>query len=794
MQNTQQQASLRDLDIGYYVSHYLNLLWRWKWWILFTGPVITLLWTVYVLKFGSTKPELPATAMIGFENPEEVNAFGWAGDIDLGKIELMRSRNILASVVEKLSLRLVLKDYARKQVFDSITVDSLAALGSYSFSVDKDEKRYYSIYFTNRSQGIEKRVINHGILIDLDTVRLPGIYLKFNQNFLKDVKDVNFSIVRMRDAIDYLLAKLVLPKIDRDMRNVDHISVQLLGKDYELSALILNTLCDEFIDRNLSFKKRKTREVINVLGKQLDMANEQLNSAEMSVRSFREGNPNVGLGQDAKTAVSDLAQLQVQSLTSQNLADEAKTIRKRVTEKTGEDKDLAISEALIFLSGQQVPAAIVMQADFTQALNKRTVLANSYSKTHPQYVENEQKISATSQKVASLLDEFVQKNETNSSRSKDQMHSLGRQLQKLPAQELRLAELERQQQVSSQIHSTVLGRYNQAKITDAVEVADVFVMDYAVPPEAPSDFVNILKLIGIGLALGFLFSFGPPITFDFFDKTARTEGELKKLITLPILESIPIIEQSNVHAREKKRLKKDKVGHAPVKRFIDPNLITADYNPNFINEMFRSLRTKIMLRLDGKPKRVVLTSYNMGDGKSLIASNIAITMAQQKLKTLLIDADMRRGVLHNSFVVKKSPGLSTILAGDDEFTDERFTTLLQQTHVPNLWLLSSGVNLPNPSELLSSKRMEQLMDELGKRFDFILIDSPPLFVAADAVIAGKYCSGYVVVVRAGSTDNVALRKKLAEFPSVQNNVLGVILNQATIDAKLKEYKYSSYNY
>jgi protein-tyrosine kinase len=230
-------------------------------------------------------------------------------------------------------------------------------------------------------------------------------------------------------------------------------------------------------------------------------------------------------------------------------------------------------------------------------------------------------------------------------------------------------------------------------------------------------------------------------------------------------------------------------------RIVDRKLITSDFSPDFTNELFRSLRTKIMLRLYEQPKkRIMITSYDMSEGKSLISANLAITMAQQKIPTVLIDGDIRRGVQHNSFVLQKKPGLSSFLFTEEPVTEAVVEELLQKTHIPNLSLISSGPNVPNPSELLGHPKLEQLLDHLGRRFDVIIFDTPPIGVAADAAQVCTQFDATVVIVKAGSTNVVDLRKKIDSFPLLKKNIIGLVLNMALFDRSMKKYKYSSYYY
>jgi succinoglycan biosynthesis transport protein ExoP len=797
--NPMQKAptSLRDIDFGYYFRHYLGLFWRWKWYIVIAGPLVTAAWIVYVFKFNSITPALDATAILGVENPSNMSA---VQDFQspqnqrapaLEKAELLKSRSFLASIVEKLSLRLVVSKESRRAVFDSVRVDSAAAMGKYVFVVN-DDKETWGIHYWNSQFGYVDRVVLSGNLVTLDVLVLPGVYLKFSNAFLKNPRTVTFHIVRARDAIGAILGKM---KITTGQEGSTQISITLSGKDYPLIAQTVNVLVDEFVQKNLGFRKRKTNEVIGLLEKQLATAAGQLAVSESMLRNFRERYPTVGLPQDAEQTITSLSQLESGNFSSQNDLSDGERLRRQFKTAGEDEREQAANEVLLFLASRNMIAATAMQTDYRQLVQNHNAALQSYAKGHPVVLDIEKKKKTLTDRIETLLNEYLQSAQSTMSMKAGKIGELSQRIQQLPSQELRLAELTRQQQISSQIHSVVLSRFNQAKISDAVEVADVFVIDYAVVPEAPPDFVNVLVLMAIGIGLGLGVGFLPPIGMDLIDKTARTPVDLQRLIGFPLLEAIPCIKDKKKRSRPHRKKKNKKDRTEPAVRAIEPTLITADYAPNFINELFRSLRAKIMLRLQSAPhKWLAITSHSVGEGKSMIASNIAITTAQQKLRTVLIDGDIRKGVLHNNFVLQKKPGLSDLLFTEDQITEAFVAPFCQQTHVPNLSLISSGPNVPNPTELLSSPRMKALIDLLSRTYEVIIMDTPPIGIVSDAFLVQNVFASYVIVIEAGSTNVVDLRKKIAEYPDFSKKIIGTVLNKVAFDKRLKRYKYSHYSY
>ncbi len=222
-------------------------------------------------------------------------------------------------------------------------------------------------------------------------------------------------------------------------------------------------------------------------------------------------------------------------------------------------------------------------------------------------------------------------------------------------------------------------------------------------------------------------------------------------------------------------------------------LITAEFRDEYVKELFRSLRTKILMGLHYESdKCLAVTSLEAEVGKTTMASNIGISIAQQDKKTILIDGDLKRGSVHTFFGVEKSPGLSDFLQQESVLSAESISSLIRKTHVSNLFIIPSGEYVTNSSELLTLKRFEVLKQLLSQQFEITIIDTPPLGALTDAVVLNEMVSKYIVIVKAGYTNVVDLKKKIKEFPVLGDKVLGLVLNYASIDKMRIYYKKSKY--
>jgi len=205
------------------------------------------------------------------------------------------------------------------------------------------------------------------------------------------------------------------------------------------------------------------------------------------------------------------------------------------------------------------------------------------------------------------------------------------------------------------------------------------------------------------------------------------------------------------------------------------NLITTFSPKSPISEQYRAIRTNIQFSMINKKlKTLACTSAMPKDGKSTTIANLAVTIAQQGQKILLVDADLRKPTIHRIMEVKNRYGLSDLLT--EKGLPEK--AIFPTPRASNLYVLPSGSVPPNPSELLGSTIMEDLFSELSKDYDLVLFDTPPVLAVADAQILGSHCDGVIIVIRSHQTEKKDLVKTKELLVRSNVNVIGVVLNDA----------------
>ncbi len=205
------------------------------------------------------------------------------------------------------------------------------------------------------------------------------------------------------------------------------------------------------------------------------------------------------------------------------------------------------------------------------------------------------------------------------------------------------------------------------------------------------------------------------------------------------------------------------------------SLVTVADKNSVISEQYRTIRTNIQYAMvDRMLKTIAVTSSGPEEGKSTTAANLAVVFADTGLKVLLIDADLRKPTIANSFVLNNSSGLSNLLRDRGASFDQ----IISDSGISNLWILPSGPKPPNPSEMLSSKRMSEVTEDLKRHFDLIIFDTPPIIAVTDAQIIAAKADGTILVVREGMSNKNALIRTKVLLENVKANVLGIIYNDS----------------
>ena len=342
--------------------------------------------------------------------------------------------------------------------------------------------------------------------------------------------------------------------------------------------------------------------------------------------------------------------------------------------------------------------------------------------------------------------------------------------------------LKREAEANKALYDGLLTKLKEAGISAGLRSSNIRVVDPAMIPTYPARPAKT-RNITLSFLVGLVGGIGLALLREYMDNTVKSPDDIEALVRLPSLAVVPAFSESNGDRPRSKLLKGPSInGHD--KRI---ELVAQHLPKSQMSEAFRALRTSLLLsQADHPPQVILVTSALPREGKTTAAANLAVTLAQLGDRTLLIDADLRKPGIGRllSLGSGKYAGLSSFLAGVSSLD----LVTIQHPAIPNLSAIPTGPLPPNPADLLSSHKLDDAILELRTKFKFIVIDSPPIMAATDAVILSVKADGVLLVVRSGETPKEAFTRTRDLLLSVKCHLLGVVLN--AVDSTAPDYYYS----
>lgn len=723
----------------------------------------------------------------------EMLAGGSTGSELATEMEVLRSRALAETVVDSLKLQLRVTAPARARRNELLSVLHIRTVDSAMHFVLVRKGAGFIL------NGGGSRIIspNERITLGPATIVLRPRALQLEQ--------LEVALSPFQATVGAFAGQLT---VSRPARDANVVVVQFQGPDPEVVRDVPNILAQNFILGRSSVKNTESRSTIKFLRQQLDTLSRQLAEAENSLQAFREGAHVVSLPEEATSQVQRLATLQAERASIDAERSALNSLLREVTvaaAKARPEDPSPFRRLLAFPTLLRNPAVSQLLAALDVVEAERTTLLIRRTAKDPDVITLTARVQQMEEQIRSLATTYLQ-GLTNQVASLDAEQSrFTTLLARVPAKEVAFARLVRQPKVLEGVYTMLQQRLKEAEIVQAVEDPSVRVVDAALTPERPIK-PNKRLILMMGGMLGLMTGVGASLARESLDRKIRSREDVLRFTPLPVLGLIPRIGES-VHlpgnASPLKRFALSKLtassgSEGPRSMKVNRSraepfawwLITGHDPRNPIAEAYRSLRTNIAFSRIGKaPRTLVFTSPMPGDGKSTTASNLAVTLAQQGLRVLLVDADLRRGALNEVFNETREPGLSNVIMGNVDSNDAiRRIELAPDVFID---LLPTGTLPPNPAELVGSDRMSHLLEKLNETYDTIILDSPPLNVVTDAALLGTIADGVLLIIRAGRTDGVDLEFALTQLSNVRAPVLGIALNDVELKGGAR-YGYGSY--
>lgn len=580
-------------------------------------------------------------------------------------------------------------------------------------------------------------------------------------------------------VVDALTAKVRTKRV----ASTNILEITAVSTNPRRAKDLANTVAEvyrEFQGRARNARIVEAREFIEQQLKELDG---RVRKAEEAMWAFREANRIIAPGAESTILLSLFTQIRGEIEKTRQQRTELELAASRLKRADG----LGPGAAERVYVDTANPAMARLQGTLADLLLERNNLALEVTGNHP-------RLQAVTDRIREVRNEMLRELTAQVALLRNREEILNRQVGELfqrnrevPGIELALQRLQREAKVNDDLLALLKTRHQEALIKEAERIEEVTLIRPAVEPSAPvggEAFNTVVVGLLIGLIVGLVLAF----VQETMDTSIGTIEDVEEYLGIPVLGVIPHIDTREVIDRLIER--------RPALASLDADtlsrhaLLISHFDPKSpVSEAFRSLRTRVQFATLERPGKVLLlTSPTLQEGKTTVIVNLAITFSQAGQKTLLVGGNLRRPSIHKFFGIDRDPGLSNVLVGDRGWEDclrtvadilmGRFEMedLMAAPGLDNLHILLSGPVPANPSELLASPQMAELLRQARQRYDVVLVDAPPALPVTDAAILGTHTDGVIMVYQVGKVGRLALKRAKIQLESARAKVWGIVLN------------------
>lgn len=557
------------------------------------------------------------------------------------------------------------------------------------------------------------------------------------------------------------------------VKNSKIVNVSFISANPEFATLVANTVARAYIEEILEMKMSASRYSIEWMTKKAEEEKAKLEKSEKALQEYMRANNIVTLQDKVALTPEKLSELNTQLTRAETKRKELESLNNAVMKQSANLRD---AETIPSVASE--PTIQSLRNQILKSEQNLEEISKKYGRKHPVMIKAEEELRVLQQKREQEIRRVIKSIKTEYELAKSNEANLRGMLSNTKAEALNLNEkfiqygvILREVETNRQLYDALIKKMKEQSVTEEIQTVNVWVVEKAEKPASPIKPRKALNIL-LGIIVGLFGGIGLAFFIEYLDNTIKSPEDVETKLGVPVLGVIPLLES-----------KEENIEEIILK---EPQSIYA--------ESYKTVRTAIMLSSASKPpQNIQITSMGPDEGKTVTSVNIATTVARSGYSVLLIDSDLRKPRIHTIFRLNNLSGLSTYLAGST-FDIEA----VLKRPLSNLSVMPSGPIPPNPSELLGSTRMTELLSILNAKFDVIIWDSPPLMTVTDSLILSKILNGTIIVTKAGKTtyDIVERGLKLLKGrreADIGSRVLGIVINGFDVK-KGDQYYYQYYNY
>lgn len=656
--------------------------------------------------------------------------------------------------------------FERSNTFANILIESLAAQGSFDLNTEIEVIKSFPVL----------------------------------ERVAKELKVLNFELPQGEArSPEYLAAIYGLQQmIKTSIEGASNIiRITTTADTAEMAQRLANAVAEAYRAENIRTRNKTVSDSRRFVEEQLEAHEADLKRAEEALRDFKEREGQVFLNEEAKAALESFTKLE---------ADYDRIVRLR--DETMKQIDI-LRRPSAGLPTERIftdePTALlsVLNSRLTDLLQERDTLLINYTPNHLLVRELDRKIRNVKEEMSRELESKLKSFTGREAALREQIDTYRKRYFNFPKAAIQLSRLERDVAVSADLYAKLKVKHQELLIKNSERIEEVSIIEPAILPTAainqPNNQTNIIVAIIMGAFLGVVLAFAR----ESFDTSIGTIEGVEEFLQVPVLGVIP-------RFNEKEQLEAAAMELPPNTKpetiSLFSKLVCLYDEKSVLSEGFRSLRTNIQFAsAERQAKTFLFTSAGLGEGKTTTIVNLALTMAQDGKRVLLVDADLRRPFVHARLGLERSPGLSEVLIGGVPWREAVRTVtdlmigLLGVDRIVNtpgidlLNVMTSGHIPHNPAEYINSAKFLEVIKEMRDEYDVVLFDTPPILPIADAVMMSAKVDGVVLVYQVGRIGRSALKRAKFLVEHAQGKVLGTVLTNVRAEIT-PEYGYYRYEY